>query len=211
MKKELEKDYLVYIKKIEADYEERIKSIELMDRDISKQFILDLKNDQDNMIRSLKNELNWDSHYYHYKDFKSIDSDYLNSIFNIQNKQKIDDMSFFKKVIRFFSLLSEIGEVMAIDIESMMLSIFKAKSTHRKDKKTLLKLIVSLKFILPKRYREEYSTDIVEIYQELRNEGHSKFYCYFFTGLNVLNVLWSALRFKYDDYFSKERSVSKKS
>jgi len=130
-------------------------------------------------------------HYYNYKNHKSIDADYLDKAFNINKKENKPNVASTNK--QNYGTLS-----------------YRRITRNTNSRSTVSRFVVSIKYILPKRYREEYSTDIVQIYHELRNESHSKTYCYFFIGLNVVNVLWSALRFKYDEYFSKERSVSNK-
>ena len=82
------------------------------------------------------------------------------------------------------------------------------KDTSKRTPKTI-SYIASFRFILPQRYREEFAGDITEIYDTLREEGHSKFWIYFILSLNLSTVIWASIRFKYSEYFEKARSVRK--
>lgn len=123
------------------------------------------------------------------KNRKSIDNEYLDKIFNIKTKNLMKSVGFS-------------------NIQGTMKFSTRRKSINHKT--AVASIVLSIKYILPKRYREEYSVEIVQIFQELRSERHSKVYCYFITGLHVLSVVWCAFCFKYDDFFGKERKSSNK-
>jgi len=85
-----------------------------------------------------------------------------------------------------------------------------AKSQKSERKSDYLSTLKAFRFILPPKHREEFSGDITEIYHALKEEGHSKVWTYFILFLNVANVLWVSFRFKWREYFEKERSSEKK-
>jgi len=73
-----------------------------------------------------------------------------------------------------------------------------------------LSVLTSFKFILPKRYREEFAGDIFEIYSELRNEGHRSTWIHIILFLNVASVFWAAIRFKSSEYFQENQTPVEK-
>ncbi len=74
----------------------------------------------------------------------------------------------------------------------------------------LRKFIVSFGYIFPKRYREEYIGDVLECMSELDKEGYSKPWIACLMASKFLLVLLAGLRARFESFFSKEETKTKK-
>lgn len=61
--------------------------------------------------------------------------------------------------------------------------------------------IASLRFLIPKAYREEFIGDLIEMQVTLENEGHSKWWVFSLMVLQIANVIWHAAFFKLKELF----------
>ena len=91
----------------------------------------------------------------------------------------------------------------ALAIKNLKSQIQSARNNKENNSKNLF-TIKTLRFLLPRRHRKEFADDIQEIYYKLVNEGHPRFWMYTVLLLNIANVFWTVLRFKYDNYFEEQ-------
>lgn len=69
----------------------------------------------------------------------------------------------------------------------------------------------SLKYILPKAYREEVIGDLMEIQQQMQKEGYSKWWTWAILLGNLCSVGYHMIMFKMKEMFSttKQREIGK--
>lgn len=63
--------------------------------------------------------------------------------------------------------------------------------------------LASLRFLLPKAYREEFIGDLIEMELILKAEGHPKWWIKFIMALQIINVVWHAAFFKWKELFPR--------
>jgi len=73
----------------------------------------------------------------------------------------------------------------------------------------VISLLSTFRFVIPKQYREELLGDIYEVYFELKKEGHNPFTIYTVLTLQILNVGWAAICFKYNEFFKNDKKKEK--
>lgn len=96
----------------------------------------------------------------------------------------------------------------ALAIKNLKSQIQSARNNKENNSKFLF-TIKTFRFLLPRRHRKEFADDIQEIYYKLVNEGHPRFWMYTILLLNIANVFWTVLRFKYDNYFEEQSFTGK--
>lgn len=82
-------------------------------------------------------------------------------------------------------------------------SLFSVPS-HTKEKYYLVffKKLLSLKFLLPKDYREAMAGDLIEINMKLKEEKHSRAWRILIIAGHLFGLVWHTLRFKLGEWFS---------
>ena len=67
----------------------------------------------------------------------------------------------------------------------------------------------SFRFILPKRYREEFTAEIEAIYIELEEKSVNPIEKYWSLSLHILTIAWYSFRLRVDAYFQSDSQTEK--
>ena len=112
-----------------------------------------------------------------------------------------------KHDIEHRKMIRKVGGVVPL-YDNRNLRVSSAESKSPNDSKVVL-LLNCFRFLLPSKHREEFSGDITEIYNTLKEEGRAKGSIYFVVFLNIANVLYSTARLSLSEYFAMARSTNK--
>lgn len=61
--------------------------------------------------------------------------------------------------------------------------------------------MLAFRFLLPKKHREEFTGDFLEIRNTMAKEGHSTWFIYLILFLHMINIIWASAKFKLDKIF----------
>ena len=74
---------------------------------------------------------------------------------------------------------------------------------------SMFKYLLSIKYVLPKKFREEFVGDIIEIYTEMTAAGYPKIWIYIILSLHLVTIIWAGFKMKFSEVFTGYKSISK--